>query len=100
MYAEAGIAPRIVFRTVDNRGVLSMVRAGLGLAVVPLLSLDIPEDDEILCAHQPDPAITPRQIHLGWKAGRTLSPLARQVIDLTIAVAAQRTRTGQPGRDR
>ncbi len=89
MYAEAGIAPRIVFRTADNRGVLSMVRAGLGLAVVPLLSLDIPEGDEILCTHQPDPAIAPREIYLGWQAGRTLSPLARQVIDLTLQVAEE-----------
>ena len=89
MYAEAGIVPRMVFRTVDNLGVLSMVRAGLGLAVVPLLSLDIAEDDELLSVHQPVPAIRPRAIHLGWRAGRTLSPLARQVIDITRQVVAE-----------
>jgi DNA-binding transcriptional LysR family regulator len=89
MYAGAGIAPRIVFRTADNLGVLSMVRAGLGLAVVPLLSLDIGEDDELLSVHRPVPAITPRAIHLGWRAGRTLSPLAGQVIDITLQVAEE-----------
>lgn len=89
MYAEVGIVPRIVFRTADNRGVLAMVRAGLGLAVMPRLSVDIREDDEILCTHEPEPAIAPREIYLGWKADRTLSPLARQVIDITLEVAAQ-----------
>ena len=98
MYAEAGIAPRIVFRTADNRGVLSMVRAGLGLAVMPRLSLEFL--DEELNTHEPVPAIAPREIYLGWKADRTLSPLARQVIDLTLAVAARRTRSGRPGPDR
>lgn len=97
MYAEAGIVPRIVFRTADNRGVLAMVRAGLGLAVVPRLSLDLDGDE--LSTHEPVPAIPPREIYLGWRAGRTLSPLARQVIDLTVEVAARRSRTGRPGRD-
>jgi DNA-binding transcriptional LysR family regulator len=86
MYAEAGIAPRIVFRTADNRGLLSMVRAGLGLAVMPRLSLEFL--DEELNTHEPVPAIAPREIYLGWKADRTLSPLARQVIDVTLEVAA------------
>ncbi len=60
-----------------------MVRAGLGLAVMPRLSLEFL--DEELNTHEPVPAIAPREIYLGWKADRTLSPLARQVIDLTLA---------------
>ena len=97
MYAEAGIVPRIVFRTADNRGVLAMVRAGLGLAVVPRLSLDLDGDE--LTTHEPVPAIPPREIYLSWQAGRTLSPLARHVIDITVAVVARRTRTGRQDRD-
>lgn len=81
VYAEAGVAPLIVFRTADNRGVLSMVRAGMGIAVMPLLTLDIPPDD--IRTHEIEPALTPREIYLAWHANRTLSPLAKRVIDLT-----------------
>lgn len=80
IYAEAGVAPLIVFRTADNRGVLSMVRAGLGVAVVPRLALDLREG---LCTHELGPALPPREIYLAWQANRTLSPLATRVVELT-----------------
>jgi DNA-binding transcriptional LysR family regulator len=83
VYAEAGVAPLIVFRTADNRGVISMVRAGMGIAVMPRLSLDIPHDDDVLRTHELAPALAPREIYLAWQANRTLSPLATRVIELT-----------------
>lgn len=82
VYAEAGVVPLIVFRTADNRGVISMVRAGMGIAVMPELALDISLDDE-LCTHELEPALAPREIYLAWQANRTLSPLANRVIELT-----------------
>ena len=93
VYAEAGVAPLIVFRTADNRGVLSMVRAGMGIAVMPMLTLDVPPDD-LLCTHELEPALTPREIYLAWQAGRTLSPLARRVIELTLQTVRQVTGSG------
>ncbi|WP_086822429.1 LysR family transcriptional regulator [Allokutzneria sp. NRRL B-24872] len=86
VYAEAGVAPRIVFRTADNRGVISMVRAGMGVAVMPLLALDLRADNEILCTHELVPVLALREIYLAWHAGRTLSPLARRVLDITLEV--------------
>ncbi|MDX3661621.1 LysR family transcriptional regulator [Streptomyces sp. ID05-26A] len=80
IYADAGVAPLIVFRTADNRGVLSMVRAGLGVAVVPRLALDVQSG---LSTHELEPALPPREIYLAWQANRTLSPLATRVIELT-----------------
>jgi DNA-binding transcriptional LysR family regulator len=80
VYAEAGVAPLIVFRTADNRGVISMVRAGMGLAVMPKLALDLPTD---LDTHELEPALPPREIYLAWQAHRTLSPLATRVVELT-----------------
>lgn len=79
VFADEGIAPRIVFRMADNRGVIAMVRAGLGVAVMPLLALDLHADDA-LCTH-PVP-LAPREIWLAWQAGRTLSPLAERVLEL------------------
>lgn len=84
VYAEAGVAPLIVFRTADNRGVISMVRAGMGIAVMPMLALDVPPGDDVLCTHELEPALTPREIYLAWQANRTLSPLASRVVELTL----------------
>ncbi|SER65059.1 LysR family transcriptional regulator [Lentzea albida] len=87
VYADAGVEPLIVFRTADNRGVLSMVRAGMGLAVVPRLALDLPTD---LDTHElEEPGLSPREIYLAWQANRTLSPLAGRVIELTKQAAEQ-----------
>lgn len=87
VHADAGVEPLIVFRTADNRGVLSMVRAGMGLAVVPRLALDLPTD---LDTHGlEEPVLPPREIHLARQANRTLSPLARRVLDLTRQAAAR-----------
>ncbi|MFD4669157.1 LysR family transcriptional regulator [Lentzea sp. NPDC058450] len=80
VYAEHGVAPLIVFRTADNRGVLSMVRAGMGIAVMPKLALD---DTRGLATHDLAPALAPREIYLAWQANRTLSPLAAKVVELT-----------------
>ena len=93
VYAEAGVAPLIVFRTADNRGVVSMVRAGMGIAVMPMLALDLPPDD-LLCTHELEPALAPREIYLAWQAGRTLSPLAGRVIELTLRTVRQVTGSG------
>lgn len=86
VYSEAGVAPLIVFRTADNRGVISMVRAGMGVAVMPLLVLDIHPSDDVLTTHELSPPLTPREIYLTWQANRTLSPLASRVIELTIHI--------------
>jgi DNA-binding transcriptional LysR family regulator len=86
--AEMGVAPLIVFRTADNHGVLAMVHGGLGVAVVPSLALALAHEE--LSTH--DLAIAPREIWLAWRAGRTHSPLARRVIELS--VEAGRTASG------
>ncbi|WP_242643438.1 LysR family transcriptional regulator [Lentzea alba] len=96
VYADAGVAPLIVFRTADNRGVLSMVRAGMGIAVMPTLALDIPPGD-LLCTHELEPALSPREIYLAWQAGRTLSPLAGRVIELTLQTVRQVTGSSGSG---
>ncbi len=85
--AAAGVSPVVVFRTIDNGAVLSMVRAGMGSAIMPMLAVDIKADD-VLCTHPVKPAIPPRQVCVMWQAGRTLSPLAQRVIDLSVAAAA------------
>lgn len=85
--ARAGIQPRIVFRTVGNEAALSMVRAGMGSALLPRLALHGIEADKALSVHELTPALPPREIFLLWQAGRTHSPLAKRAIELATAAA-------------
>ena len=86
-----GLRPRIVFRTGGNQAVLSMVRAGLGAAVLPRLSVhgvDL-RSEPALRLHHLRPALTPREIYLLWPAGRTHSPLAARAIRVAVEEAGR-----------
>ncbi len=75
-----------VFRTNDNVAVVALVRAGMGAAVVPRLAIDM--RDPTVAIHEMDPPIPPRRVGLSWKAGRTLSPVARRFIEIAREVSA------------
>lgn len=78
---SSGVDPNYVFRTNDNGTVAAMVRAGMGVAVLPFLCVE-PEDPR-LAIHSLEPPIPDRSICLGWRANRTLSPAAERFIQLT-----------------
>lgn len=86
--ASAGAQPRIVFRTTGHETILSMVRAGIGSAVLPWLALHASNawSDDRLDIHQLRPSPT-RQMDLHWPSERTQSPLATRAIDIAIDVA-------------
>lgn len=83
----AGLDPSYVFRSNDNGTVAAMVRAGMGVAVMPLLCTE-PEDPRTEL-HPLDPPIAGRQVSIAWRAGRTLSPAARAFVELTTDVCAE-----------
>ncbi|KQV76114.1 LysR family transcriptional regulator [Aeromicrobium sp. Root344] len=89
--ARGGAHPRIVFRTAVNDALLSMVRAGLGCAILPWLAVRGAnvETDPALSIHELRPALPAREIYLHWPAGRTLSPLATRAIEIAVDVAAE-----------
>jgi DNA-binding transcriptional LysR family regulator len=83
--------PRVVFRSAINDTLLSMVRAGMGSAVLPWLAIrgaDV-ESDHRLRVHELRPALPAREIYLHWPAGRTQSPLAVHAIEIAAEVAAE-----------
>ncbi|MGW7201959.1 LysR family transcriptional regulator [Streptomyces sp. NPDC054837] len=89
--ARSGARPRVVFRTAVNDTLLSMVRAGLGSAVLPWLAIrgaDVSSDDR-LRIHELQPSLPPREIYLHWRAGRTHSPLAGRAVEIAVQVAAE-----------
>lgn len=82
-----GLVPSYVFRSNDNGTVAAMVRAGMGVAVLPLLCVE-PEDTR-LALHPLEPAIPERHISVAWRAGRTLSPAAQRFVDLALEVGGE-----------
>ena len=86
--AAAGARPRIVFRTTGHETILSMVRAGIGSAVLPWLALHASDawSDDRLSIHQLQPSPT-REMDLHWPANRTQSPLSRRAIDIAVEAA-------------
>lgn len=77
-----GLEPSYVYRSNDNGTVAAMVRAGMGVAVLPFLCVE-PEDPRT-AIHPIDPPIPDRSISIGWRGNRTLSPAAERFIQLTI----------------
>jgi DNA-binding transcriptional LysR family regulator len=88
--ARRGARPRIVFRSAGDDTILSMVRAGMGSAVLPWLAVhgsDVLSDDR-LRVHELRPALPPREVFLLWRAGRSHSPLAARAIEIAVEAAA------------
>ena len=83
----AGVVPTYAFQSRDYGTALALVRAGLGVAIVPQLILDPQARD--LAVHEIDADIPARELALGWRADRTLSPAAQHFVDAALdAVAA------------
>jgi DNA-binding transcriptional LysR family regulator len=84
---SAGVEPHYVFRSNDNGTVAAMVRAGMGVAVLPLLCTE-PEDPRV-SLHPLDPPFAGREISIAWRRGSTLSPSAERFVELAVAVSAE-----------
>ncbi|MEH0416300.1 LysR family transcriptional regulator substrate-binding protein [Streptomyces sp. B21-083] len=87
--ARRGVRPHIVCRTAGNETVLSMVRAGMGSAILPQLAVHSADigSDASLCVHELRPAPPPREIFLLWQARRTHSPLTARAIEIAVEIA-------------
>lgn len=90
--AEHGVVPHFVFRTADNQAVVSVVRAGLGCAIMPLLAITTPEVDDEVVLHPLRGALPPRQIYALTRGA--LSPLAQRLVAVAQEHGAELTRAG------
>ena len=83
---SSAVRPHIVFRTVGNEAVLSMVRAGMGTALLPRLAIPGHDTraDKTISIHELQPSLPPREIFLLWENGRTHSPLAARAIEIAV----------------
>jgi molybdate transport repressor ModE-like protein len=74
-----GREPRIVFRTDDNGTVQGLVAAGLGVAIVPRLTVQ-PLEHEIEMIDMSE-RLPPRLIGVAWHRDRYRTPAARAFVD-------------------
>lgn len=82
---DAGITPDYVFRTADNAALQSMVGAGMGMAVMPLLAVD--RNDPAVRVCRLEPPIPPRQ--LGLVIGPHPAPVTERFVELAVEVCAE-----------
>ena len=83
-----GASPDYVFRSVDNGAVQGMVRAGMGVAIMPLLAID-PSDPGIRL-RELSPPIPPRNLSIVWDPSRTRIPAAARFVEIVKNVSAER----------
>ncbi len=81
-----GLEPQIVFRSDESGIVQGLVGAGIGYALVPLLTVDRSDPDVAVLDVQ---GVPPREIALAWHADRTLSPAASAFVEVVAEVAAE-----------
>ena len=77
---HAGREPNIVFRTDDNGTVQGLVAAGVGIAIVPLLTVD--ESDTAVRVVDLGDRIPPRLVGLAWHRDRRQTGAAQAFVEL------------------
>jgi DNA-binding transcriptional LysR family regulator len=82
---DAGIEPRVIFRSDDNGTVQGLVGAGMGAALLPRLAVD-PTDKLTRSLTLDD--VAPRIICLAWHRDRYRTPAARAFVTAAQAVCA------------
>jgi molybdate transport repressor ModE-like protein len=84
--ARFGRPLTFVFRSDHNQTVQALVAAGVGVALVPRLTMD-PEDEATALVELPK--IAPRVIALAWHRDRYRTPAARAFVEMTQQIATE-----------
>jgi DNA-binding transcriptional LysR family regulator len=86
-FRDDGLDPSFVFRSDDNGTVQAMVGAGVGIALVPRLTVD-PNDPSTVAIELGD-LVPPRRISLVWHRDRYRSPAARAFSDVARDICSE-----------
>jgi DNA-binding transcriptional LysR family regulator len=81
-----GATPEVVFRSDDNGTMQGMVAAGVGVALMPALAVDMADPRTL--AVDMSGRLPPRLIGIAWHRDRVQSVAARSFIDLATEVSA------------
>ena len=80
------VNPNFVFRSDDNNTLQGCVGAGLGYAIVPLLTIDTSDPSIAVIPLERPPA--PRELGLAWHAARRRPPALEPFVDIVNDVCA------------
>jgi DNA-binding transcriptional LysR family regulator len=100
---RSGIEANVVLRSSDNATVQQLVAAGLGVAIVPLLTVD--QNDPNVVVRDTRPLVPPRTIVIANHPDRYLSPAAEAFLETArrvgqeIASRGGRDSTPRPGEE-
>jgi molybdate transport repressor ModE-like protein len=86
----AGVKPQFVFRSDDNGTVQAMVGAGMGIALVPQLTVDV--NDPACKVIDLGGLVPPRRLSLVWHRDRYRSPAAVAFVEVAEQVSAEYVR--------
>jgi molybdate transport repressor ModE-like protein len=86
-FHEAGAKPEFVFRSDDNGTVQAMVGAGVGIALVPLLTVDV--NDPACAVIDLRGLVPPRRLSLVWHRDRYRSPAAVAFVEVAEQACAE-----------
>jgi DNA-binding transcriptional LysR family regulator len=84
---DAGLRPRFVFRSDDNGTVQAMVGAGMGVALMPRLTVNA--DDPSTAALEIGAIVRPRRIVVLWHRDRYRSPASQAFVELAAEVCSE-----------
>ena len=83
----AGIEPRMAFRSDDNATLQAMVATGMGIALVPRLTVN--EGDGRVAVIDLGERVPPRLIGLAWHRDRYRSPAALALVEAALELCAE-----------
>jgi DNA-binding transcriptional LysR family regulator len=84
---SAGVSPRMAFRSDDNATLQAMVAAGMGIALVPRLTVN--ESDSRVSVIELGERVPPRLIGLAWHRDRYRSPAALAFVEAALELCAE-----------
>jgi DNA-binding transcriptional LysR family regulator len=87
--AELPATPTIVFRSDDNGAVKALVRAGVGVAVLPRMWMELGDNDG-LDVSPLGHLLPPRRIVLAWRRGHVHTPVQQAFVDLACRLSRPR----------
>jgi len=90
--AAAGFNPEVAHRVNDWSGLMRLVAAGCGIALIPRLALEVGPRDDLVVRPLSGRGPPSRHIYAAVRAGAERSPVVASVLSALIAVAAERVR--------
>lgn len=84
-FHERGVTPRVALETTSTETIVSMVEAGLGVALVPLLPGGAVTRGRTVGIHSVDAPIRPIHSGILWRRRERLSPAAARLVEFTRA---------------